>query len=118
MVELHGYDARQDVGRVPENPDVKMVVGIVPVPPANLDCEDFADGGRNVMHFFGMRTGLGRTDNGDWYVCNYGPSTEGITYFAFLITEEFAKELVLRCVPQDYDEFFGNPGLPSYVREM
>jgi hypothetical protein len=117
MVELHGYDARQDVGRVPETPDVKTVVGMVPVPPANLDCWDYADGGRNVMRYSGVHSGLGRTEDGKWYICNFGKSDEGKTYFAALVTEEHAKERVLQCVPQDYEKFFGEPAPELQVRK-
>ena len=81
-------------------PDGDTVVGMVPVPPFNLDTQEND----------GYHTGIGKTNTGEYYVCvasDHCDEDDEDKYCAHLVSDATAEARVLRAIPQDYDMIFG-----------
>lgn len=82
----------------------KKVIGIVKVPPFNLDSLNRG----NWDSGLGCHMGVGKTKSGKWYVCHVS-CWDGDESYAQLITEDEAKQLVLEHAPKDFEKIFGVP---------
>lgn len=69
---------------------------------------DFWDGSNNTCGSPGHHLGIGKTKDGRFYLV-YGTQWQGERDRAEIVSEEAAKEAVLRHNPDIYEEIFGEP---------
>ncbi len=84
--------------------DGEEVIGMVEYT-ANLD---YWDGSNNTSGSSGHHLGIGKTQDGRYYLI-HGTQWQGERDSAEIVSEEEAKSAVLRHNPDIYEEIFGEP---------